>query len=472
MATSKRRSYLKLKQSLVQFFTEPIRLLKEGTGKESIYEKPYLDTDYKAMHIAPSVPDWPTSFGSFGPVSSNKGGFEKVSNLKHTFVFRPPKCDLFPTECIEHDDTGLVHGFVIPSLAPVEAGAKYTWELIADTEAIDIKEIQSIQGGAFVQYRIIPIDDDFEGTVTICAKATLNGEIVRKLVFEKEAGDIVRQKLGPETGAGFLILGDPIKKAPAKELSRDYFKENIFDCGCISFDVPCEPTECEEEKVATYVWDYVISARFLNRNDNVVIAVKDGNKPYLWTVEGQGFWFDLGYTMKSIETETVSVTLYADNTACGSGNVTVMECYDRKVFASILCPDDGQWVVCKFPVECDTEGGDVSGCVFHPNTNEIFQLGGLRVDLLGTQGGFQPYYCCQESLEKSCSCTLIPTTSDCMNIDFYGCGRSWQLYIAGDDGDGAYCPGSTAEQPSAISNFHALPSQGTSRFSFRYWDCT
>jgi len=58
--TSNRKTYLKLKQSMREFFRAPVRFLKESNEKESVFEKPYLDTDYRAMHLDIPEPDWPT----------------------------------------------------------------------------------------------------------------------------------------------------------------------------------------------------------------------------------------------------------------------------------------------------------------------------------------------------------------------------------------------------------------------------
>lgn len=465
-----RKLYLGLKQSLIEFFQEPIRFIKEGITKESIYEKPYQGLDYRKMHLKASIPSWPTMKDS--GYKGTEGGFS-TSKLKHTYIFKPPECALFPTECIEHDDIGRFEGYIIPSFAPVESGSEYTWEVTSDTDAVTIEQVESIQGGAFVAFTIDPVNEDFEGTVTLCAKATLNGAIVSKIVFEKEAGDIVQQRIGSSSAAGFSVLGDPISGGEAKEISREYLEDNTFDCGCISFDVPCEPTECEDEEVENYEFDFATSAVSVSRNSNITIAVIDGNPPYLWTVEGQGFWFDSGYTLKNIETETKSTTLYADSTACGSGNVTVTECYERSVYASIQCPDGGDWFACKYPVQCDIDNQDVSGCIYRnnpPAQAAFFYLGGVGVWTLG-DGGLQPYYCCFDG--RSCNCAqgavTIPTTSSCMNINFFACGRVWQFYLAGPDKYPESLCG-TSLPDVTLSNFYGIGGN-TSHFSFVYWDC-
>jgi hypothetical protein len=60
MTYTSRKPYLKLKKSLVEFFTAPTRHLKDVVTKESQFEKPYLDSEYPQMHLDMPIPDWPT----------------------------------------------------------------------------------------------------------------------------------------------------------------------------------------------------------------------------------------------------------------------------------------------------------------------------------------------------------------------------------------------------------------------------
>jgi hypothetical protein len=55
---SKRRPYLNLDASQPEFFRESVRFLKDITDKESAFEKPYLDLDYRLMHFDFPFPDW------------------------------------------------------------------------------------------------------------------------------------------------------------------------------------------------------------------------------------------------------------------------------------------------------------------------------------------------------------------------------------------------------------------------------
>jgi len=57
---SARKPYLNLKKSVTEFFSSPARFLKPSGQKESQFEKPYLDSEYQAMHLDLPIPDWPT----------------------------------------------------------------------------------------------------------------------------------------------------------------------------------------------------------------------------------------------------------------------------------------------------------------------------------------------------------------------------------------------------------------------------
>ena len=60
MTFSKRKLYYSLKTSMIDFFTAPVRHLKDVITKESQFEKPYRTNDYPVMHLNLPTPDWPT----------------------------------------------------------------------------------------------------------------------------------------------------------------------------------------------------------------------------------------------------------------------------------------------------------------------------------------------------------------------------------------------------------------------------
>ena len=47
------------KESVGNFYKADVRFLKEVVGRESEFEKPYLDEDYRKMHFDFPLPDWP-----------------------------------------------------------------------------------------------------------------------------------------------------------------------------------------------------------------------------------------------------------------------------------------------------------------------------------------------------------------------------------------------------------------------------
>jgi hypothetical protein len=53
-------------KSVTEFYQAPVRYLKEVLGRESEFEKPYVDEDYRKMHFDPPTPDWPP-FPPFPP---------------------------------------------------------------------------------------------------------------------------------------------------------------------------------------------------------------------------------------------------------------------------------------------------------------------------------------------------------------------------------------------------------------------
>ena len=66
MSSKARRPYLMGKESVGDFYKADVRFLKEIVGRESEFEKPYLDEEYRKMHFDFPWPDWPP-FPDFPP---------------------------------------------------------------------------------------------------------------------------------------------------------------------------------------------------------------------------------------------------------------------------------------------------------------------------------------------------------------------------------------------------------------------
>ena len=89
-------------------------------------------------------------------------------------------------------------------------------------------------------------------------------------------------------------------------------------------------------------WDWSNTPIELDPNSNVTIQVTGGKGPYLWTVNGNGFYLDQDMTLDNMVTNTPSVTLYAIN-ACGPCEITVTDVCGATVSNSVRS-SGGHWV--------------------------------------------------------------------------------------------------------------------------------
>jgi len=96
-----------------------------------------------------------------------------------------------------------------------------------------------------------------------------------------------------------------------------------------------------------FIWD-PNNPQEINRNSSLVIKVIGGQVPYKWSVTGDGF------SLSDDQTQGLSNTLIADDTACGSAVVTVTDSRNSpQVGGSVRTLDYGQWVhisqTCEMP---------------------------------------------------------------------------------------------------------------------------
>lgn len=132
-----------------------------------------------------------------------------------------------------------------------------------------------------------------------------------------------------------------------------------------SIHIPaCKQKECCTGTVTDY--DYGSSAATVAREASAVVYVTGSGGSLTWSISGTGFWFDSGYSLTSLENQGTSVTVYADDNACGSGTITVTDCQDDSVEGVIRCTT-GSWNqvdICEFcngagvpqPAYTNTEG--------------------------------------------------------------------------------------------------------------------
>ena len=110
----------------------------------------------------------------------------------------------------------------------------------------------------------------------------------------------------------------------------------------------------------------------MSRETQVTVSVIGGKAPYIWSVSGSGF------SLAESQTQGLSNTLSADETACGSAVITVTDARGT-VEGSIRIPDYGEWVEI-----CDDPGGPNENCRCEipgpPNYSNWYNAGGaIRV---------------------------------------------------------------------------------------------
>ena len=80
------------KESVSSFYSADVRFLKEIIGRESEFEKPYEDEDYRKMHFDFPWPDWPP-FPDLPPMPEIPGGPIPGLSLCAITCYTPLDCD-------------------------------------------------------------------------------------------------------------------------------------------------------------------------------------------------------------------------------------------------------------------------------------------------------------------------------------------------------------------------------------------
>jgi hypothetical protein len=155
--------------------------------------------------------------------------------------------------------------------------------------------------------------------------------------------------------------------------------------------------EFDSSVVSDLEYDWVNSAQTVARSANVNVFVTGGTPPYTWSISGTGF------SLHNIETYSLSNTVYADSTACGSGLITVEDVCGVQIEGSIRCTT-GAWVEV-----ADTDNGSTPG----ETCPDI--MFGVGIDVLYTGGGVSRFdtWRGQYFLEEYCDRIDIGSTGPC-----------------------------------------------------------
>jgi len=153
-----------------------------------------------------------------------------------------------------------------------------------------------------------------------------------------------------------LIKGELCVDCPEAEegiiefdvLLRDYIKQNdtpisVYGKRHIVIERCPRPEGICTQCVLAY--DYTNSAETIARSGNAtVLFTCEGigeNDYYTWSVSGTGFWLDSDHSVTDMIIQGLSAVVYADETACGSCDITV-NCLSNVATGSVRCTT-GQW---------------------------------------------------------------------------------------------------------------------------------
>ena len=119
-----------------------------------------------------------------------------------------------------------------------------------------------------------------------------------------------------------LTDGSPEYWEKYEELKAEALAECVAQC-----------TQCEGLEDLAWSED---NPETIAPESSVSVSVSGDKAPYTWSVSGTGFWFDAGYTLTTIQ-GSASVTLYADETACGAATITATGGCGGFVTGHVLC---------------------------------------------------------------------------------------------------------------------------------------
>lgn len=322
MPERNRKFYLDDKLSTIEFFRQDVRWVQKSATKESQFEKPYLDDEYRKMHL--EWPQWkwpsyqPRDFGPFGELP--EGGGRKF------YEFDPPVCFMFvyTPDCDEGAD-----GYATLNLIPPRSFAtQLVWRLEAKGPIkIEPSRPQTLDVGDTFRFHIDLMDKDFTDPIPVRVTVQLQGEV-----------DEVVGSTGVLVGDGYNRREVGYEDTVA--LTLESYRAKVIDCGLQSIDFACVGCDCS----AGLTWDEATSADSVAREGSCTVAITEypACGPFTWSVSGTGF------TLAYATTEGYTNTLSADNTACGVANITVTGCDGvTQVVGYVKCTE-GTYIECGY----------------------------------------------------------------------------------------------------------------------------
>lgn len=330
--SSRRRPYLDLKKSFLEQFRGRARWLHDTMSKESIFEKPYLDEDYRQMHLNMPEPRW----GRRGPAAS-PGMWPQTFVANYVLPF--PWCSSWvwsPARCGESfSGSGSIRGTGVN-----ERNLSFIWTVNSSEERVQVTKIEPSLRGQFMSFEG-EINSEYEGTVTFTVTAEASSRFMKSHQAEY-------------TIPAWFMVHVARGASPTAFASRQRFdgtnawgteaRPGIFNVTYY------EPTKfiCQTDitvrccNASTIAWDTTISAETIARSASAVIAITDTlskGEPFYWSVSGTGF------TVESAVTDGLGNKLLTNASACGTATVTVTGCDGTAVTGEVRCTDGSEWVL-------------------------------------------------------------------------------------------------------------------------------
>lgn len=318
---------------MIEFFRARVRWLKESNMVESRAEKPYLDLDYRKMHLDWPVWDWPTPSGY---LDIPPGPFGDLSG-QNVILWEPGNCWLGVASC-ECGESFSLTGRVV-NLPPRTHGTTFEWQVWSENDEVRIDSIEPNEDGTEVTVNGTVIGEVFSGVATICGMAALaGGNLVFRTVWSGEPNQF-SQWTGPSLESEII--------------ETDYYEGALYDCGCTQVSVECG-IDCAACEAVAYDDDNsadTIARAAAGDTEEVTVAVTGTCGPFTWSVEGTGF------SLENAQTSGLTNTLIADDTACGVAAITITDACDNETTGNVQCTT-GSWENCGSVYV----GGSISGC--------------------------------------------------------------------------------------------------------------
>ena len=324
---------------MVEFFKEPIRYLKRSYEKESQFEKPYLDGEYRKMHLKLPELRWPNL--QTNPMKVGKGSpWEPSGEAYVRHLDAECWVDAHEVNCEDGTLEAEIH---LENVPPHTASSTWEPKLLPEgpAEASDPSDYfpEHLAGTA-----------DFTVQVTDLGISNL---VVGGVVILRGSFTLVHRVIG---------VWDPAQRkyvAPPARFSYSYgglqglpygpwstLKMERIEAYTVK-RVECEGAEVEVDccNVNSLSWDSETSASEIDPDSSVLVAVivdlalEGGSYKLSWSVSGNDYWLEYSTTTGSTN------TLYAGPDACNRATITVKACSGalEKTTSGVVKCTEGEW---------------------------------------------------------------------------------------------------------------------------------